>query len=127
MLPLPRLGKRSASSFIDRKQSTNANSLAAEGLNEEQRQIQSIAQEFSRNELAPNMSTWDAKEEFPVATLKKAAELGFSGIYIKPENGGTGLGRIEASIVFEALSQGCVSTSAYLSIHKYTKWRFMTL
>ncbi|PJF19906.1 hypothetical protein PSACC_00277 [Paramicrosporidium saccamoebae] len=100
--------------------STTIDGVAAEGLNEEQIQIQSIAQEFARNELAPNMSTWDAKEEFPVDTLKKAAALGFSGIYIKPENGGTGLGRIEASIVFEALSHGCVSTSAYLSIHKYT-------
>jgi isobutyryl-CoA dehydrogenase len=93
--------------------------VAADGLTSEQGQVQSIAQEFSRNELAPNMSTWDANEEFPVETLKKAAALGFSGIYVKPEYGGIGLGRLEASLIFEALSQGCVSTTAYLSIHKY--------
>lgn len=40
------------------------------------------------------------------------------GIYVKSEHGGTAMGRMEASLIFEALSQGCVSTAAYLSIHK---------
>ena len=50
--------------------------------------------------------------------IRKAAELGFGAIYCKEDYGGTGLGRTEASIIFEALSQGCVSTTAYISIHK---------
>jgi isobutyryl-CoA dehydrogenase len=51
-------------------------------------------------------------------TLRKAASLGFGACYARPDYGGTGLSRFEASIVFEALSQGCVSTTAYISIHK---------
>ena len=58
------------------------------------------------------------QEIFPVDTLKKAGELGFGAIYCKEENGGTGLNRMDASVIFEALSQGCVSTTAYISIHK---------
>lgn len=51
--------------------------------------------------------------------MRKAAQLGFGAIYSKEDFGGTGLSRLDASIIFEALSQGCVSTTAYISIHKY--------
>ena len=57
--------------------------LAAEGLTDEQAQIQAIAKEFAMKELAPNMSTWDAQEEFPISTLKKSAELGFGGLWLR--------------------------------------------
>lgn len=50
--------------------------------------------------------------------MRKAAELGFGAIYAREDYGGTGLTRLDASIIFEALSQGCVSTTAYISIHK---------
>ena len=50
--------------------------------------------------------------------LRKAAALGFGGIYISEDVGGSGLTRLDTSIIFEALSTGCVSTTAYLSIHK---------
>ncbi len=58
-------------------------------------------------------------EHFPVDVMKEAAALGFAAIYCKPEFGGTGLTRLDSSIIFEALSEGCVSTAAYISIHKY--------
>ena len=58
------------------------------------------------------------QEIFPVETMRKAASLGFGAIYAKEEFGGTGLSRLDASIIFEALAQGCVSTTAYISIHK---------
>ena len=51
-------------------------------------------------------------------TLRKAASLGFGAVYCAEEFGGTGLTRTDSSIIFEALSQGCTSTTAYLSIHK---------
>jgi len=51
--------------------------------------------------------------------MRKAAALGFGAIYCKEEFGGSGLSRLDASLIFEALSQGCVSTTAYISIHKY--------
>jgi len=47
-----------------------------------------------------------------------AAELGFGAIYCSEKYGGTGLSRLDASVIFEALSHGCVSTTAYISIHK---------
>lgn len=64
------------------------------------------------------VALFDLQEYFPRETLRKAASLGFGAIYCKDEYGGTGGSRLDASIIFEALSQGCVSTAAYLSIHK---------
>lgn len=58
------------------------------------------------------------KEIFPVETMRKAAQLGFGGIYVQPDVGGSGLSRLDTSIIFEALSTGCASTTAYISIHK---------
>ena len=93
--------------------------LATFGLNEDQVAIQQLATDFAKNELQPYMSKWDQEQIFPVETLKKAAALGFGAVYTRPDYGGTGLSRLEASVVFEALSQGCVSTTAYITIHKY--------
>lgn len=58
------------------------------------------------------------QEEFPVDALRKAASLGFGGIYVREDVGGSALSRLDTSVIFEALSTGCVSTTAYLSIHK---------
>ena len=95
--------------------------VATFGLNEDQVAIQQLARDFAKNELQPYMSKWDQEQIFPVETLKKAAALGFGAVYTRPDYGGTGLTRLEASVVFEALSQGCVSTTAYITIHKYVK------
>lgn len=54
--------------------------------------------------------------------MRKAAQLGFGGIYVKPDVGGSGLSRLDTSIIFEALSTGCASTTAYMSIHKECVW-----
>uniref|UniRef100_A0A3Q2NX26 Isobutyryl-CoA dehydrogenase, mitochondrial n=1 Tax=Fundulus heteroclitus TaxID=8078 RepID=A0A3Q2NX26_FUNHE len=89
------------------------------GLSEEQKEFQKVAFDFAANEMAPHMAEWDQKEIFPVETMRKAAQLGFGGIYVQPEVGGSGLSRLDTSIIFEALSTGCVSTTAYISIHKY--------
>ena len=88
------------------------------GLTEEQKEMQSMALQFAMNEMWPNMATWDQQQIFPVDVLKRAAELGFGALYTSTEHGGTGLTRLEASIIFEALSHGCVSTTAYITIHK---------
>ncbi len=50
--------------------------------------------------------------------MKKAGSLGFGAVYARQEYGGTGLSRLDASIIFEAMAQGCASTTAYISIHK---------
>ncbi|XP_052810737.1 isobutyryl-CoA dehydrogenase, mitochondrial-like [Mya arenaria] len=92
------------------------------GLNDEQRYFQSLATDFAKNELHPNMKAWDQEETFPVETLRKAAGLGFGAVYCKEEFGGTGLSRLDTSVIFEALSQGCTSTTAYISIHNMCAW-----
>lgn len=92
------------------------------GLNDEQKEFQAVARQFADKEMAPNMQQWDRTETFPVETLRKAAELGFGGLYVRDDVGGMGLGRLETSVIFEQLSTGCVSTTAYLSIHNMCAW-----
>ncbi|KAM8903293.1 isobutyryl-CoA dehydrogenase, mitochondrial isoform 2-T2 [Spinachia spinachia] len=98
----------------------------AHGLTEEQKEFQEVAFNFAANEMAPHMAEWDQKEIFPVETMRKAAQLGFGGIYVQPDVGGTGLSRLDTSVIFEALSTGCVSTTAYISIHNMCAWMIDT-
>lgn len=96
------------------------------GLTDEQKEFQKVAFDFAANEMAPHMAEWDQKEVFPVETMRKAAQLGFGGIYVNPDVGGSGLSRLDTSIIFEALSTGCVSTTAYISIHNMCAWMIDT-
>ena len=89
---------------------------------DDQRAIQDAARTFAAAELAPHSAKWDETEYFPVETMRLAAGLGFAGIYVDPEVGGSGLGRMDAAIIFEALSYGDVSTAAYMSIHNMASW-----
>ena len=72
--------------------------------------------------MLPFAAKWDEEHFFPVETIRKAAELGFGGIYVKPDFGGSGLSRLDASVIFEQLSMGCVTTTAYISIHNMCAW-----
>ncbi|KAK7107371.1 hypothetical protein V1264_015310 [Littorina saxatilis] len=92
------------------------------GLTDEQKQIQQLAADFACNEMFPHMAEWDQKEIFPVDTMREAAKLGFGAVYCSEKYGGTGLTRLDASIIFEALSHGCCSTTAYISIHNMCAW-----
>ena len=92
------------------------------GLTDDQRALQETATNFARQELEPERRSWDEHEIFPKDVLKKAAGLGFGGLYVSEEGGGTGLSRLDASIVIEALAAGCTSTTAYLSIHNMCAW-----
>ena len=91
-------------------------------LTEEQRAFQSTAREFARAEMMPHARAWDEGEIFPVAALRKAAALGFGGIYVKEDVGGSALTRLDAALIFEELAQGCTSTAAYISIHNMAAW-----
>lgn len=92
------------------------------GLTEEQVMIQEMAYKFAAEELEPHAAKWDKEKHFPIDIIKKSADLGFGGIYVSEEHGGCGLGRLESSLIFEALSTGCVGTSAYISIHNMVAW-----
>ena len=91
-------------------------------LTEEQEAIQDMARRFAADELAPHAAEWDEKKHFPVDVIRKSAELGLAGIYTREDVGGSGLGRLDAALIFEALSEGCTSTAAYISIHNMCCW-----
>src|SRR5436853_2158811 len=91
-------------------------------LTEDQRAFQATARQFARGQVAPNGRAWDENETFPVDTLRRAAALGFGGIYVKDDVGGSALTRLDATIIFEELAQGCTSTAAYISIHNMAAW-----
>jgi len=91
-------------------------------LTAEQQALQDMARDFAAHELAPCAAHWDNAEIFPEDALRKAAALGMAGICVSEANGGSGLGRTEAAILFEALAAGCTSTAAYLSIHNMVAW-----
>lgn len=91
-------------------------------LNEDQVAIQDAARAFAEGQLAPHSADWDEKKHFPVDVLRQAAELGFAGIYVNEDVGGSGLSRLDASIIFEALSYGDVPVAAYLTIHNMASW-----
>lgn len=91
-------------------------------LSDDQRAIQDMAASFAAAELAPHAAHWDEDKHFPVDVIKKAAELGLAGIYTRDDVGGSGLGRLDAALIFEELSYGCVSTAAFISIHNMASW-----
>jgi alkylation response protein AidB-like acyl-CoA dehydrogenase len=91
-------------------------------LTEDQLAFQDLAAGFARDEMEPHAREWDEKSIFPVETLRKAAELGFAGIYVREEVGGSGLTRLDAALIFEELAKGCTSTAAYISIHNMVGW-----
>ncbi len=91
-------------------------------LSEDQRAFQETARQFARDEMMPHAREWDEKSIFPVDTLRKAAQLGFGGIYVREDVGGSALSRLDATIIFEELAQGCTSTAAYISIHNMAAW-----
>jgi alkylation response protein AidB-like acyl-CoA dehydrogenase len=91
-------------------------------LSEEQRAIQDTARAFARDEMMPYARQWDEEEFFPVDTLHRAAALGFAGIYVGADVGGSALSRLDATLIFEELAKGCTSTAAYISIHNMVAW-----
>ena len=91
-------------------------------LSEDQRAFQDAARAFAEAEMAPHAAEWDENSFFPVDTLRAAASLGFGGIYVREDVGGSGLSRLDAVIIMEELAKGCTSTAAYISIHNMAAW-----
>ena len=91
-------------------------------LTEDQRAFQDSARAFARDEMMPHAREWDAESIFPVETLRRAAALGFGGIYVQDDVGGSALTRLDATLIFEELARGCTSTAAYISIHNMAAW-----
>lgn len=85
---------RASSSFID----------PAKGLTPEQLEYLTVAQQFAAEKLAPHAAKWDEEHIFPEEALREAAGLGFGGLYVSPDHGGSGLSRADSMPIIEALA-----------------------
>jgi len=86
-------------------------------LSEEQNAIFDMAHAFGQEHIAPHAQAWEKAETIPKELWTQIAELGFGGLYVSEDGGGAGLSRLDATLVFEALSMACPSVAAFLSIH----------
>jgi hypothetical protein len=93
---------------------------------DEQVMIRDMARKFAEDQLMPHSEAWDRDSHFPVDVIKQAAELGFAGIYVRDDVGGSALTRTDAALIFEQLSYGDVSTAAFISIHNMASWMIDT-
>lgn len=90
-------------------------------LTEDQDLIVETARSFAQERLRPNAARWE-EEGLNRDVLQELAGLGFGGIYVREEHGGSGLSRLDAALIFEELSRGCIATAAFLSIHNMCSW-----
>ena len=95
-------------------------------LGEDQTVIREMARDFAQDQIAPNALDWDERKHFPVDVLRAAAQLGMAGIYVREDIGGSGLSRLDAALIFEALATGCPCVAAFLSIHNMCAWMIDT-
>jgi alkylation response protein AidB-like acyl-CoA dehydrogenase len=86
-------------------------------LTDEQGAIREMAQSFAADVIAPKALDWDQQRHFPVDVIRQAAGLGLGGMMVSEVYGGSGLGRMDSVLVYEALATGCSAIAAYLSIH----------
>lgn len=91
-------------------------------LTDDQIAIRDMALAFAADNLAPHALEWDEKKHFPVDVMREAAALGMAAIYTRDDVGGSGMTRLDAALIFEALATGCPAVSAYLSIHNMATW-----
>jgi alkylation response protein AidB-like acyl-CoA dehydrogenase len=95
-------------------------------MTEEREALVDAVRDFASVVLAPHAAEWDAEKHFPLDALEKAGELGLGGIYVRDENGGAGLSRLDAVAIFEALAGGDTTIAAYISIHNMVAWMIDT-
>ncbi|KAI5081995.1 hypothetical protein GOP47_0001738 [Adiantum capillus-veneris] len=119
LLPLRRALSQACNCTYSRGLASQSPALQwdAHRLSADQLHFRQLASDFARQELMPSAAEWDRKGYFPVDILRKAATLGFGGIFCCPEFGGSKLTRADGAVIFETLAYGDVSTTAYLTIH----------
>ena len=91
-------------------------------LNEDQRAIREMAEAFAADRVEPHALEWDRERHFPGDIVRETGPLGFGGIYVREDVGGSALGRLDAVLVFEALSKACPAFSSFISIHNMAAW-----
>src|SRR5690606_31035030 len=91
-------------------------------LNEDQRAVQAMAEAFAADRVAPNALEWDRRRHFPADVIRETGPLGLGGIYVRDDVGGSGLGRLDAVLIFEALSRACPAFSSFISSPPMAAW-----
>ena len=91
-------------------------------LDDDERVITETAAAFAEKRIAPFALEWDESHHFPIDVLRAAAELGMAGIYCSEDAGGSGLRRLDAVRIFEALAAADPTIAAFLSIHNMCSW-----
>jgi len=86
-------------------------------LNDDQAALVALARDFAADRIAPHALAWDRDRHFPVDVLREAAALGFGAVTVRDDLGGSGLSRLDSTLIFEALAEACPTVAAYLSIH----------
>ena len=88
-------------------------------LNEEQKLIQDTARDFARAELEPVAAKLDTEKDRPtlLANLKKLAELGFMGLNVKEQYGGSEAGVVSFSVAMTEIARACASTAVTVSVN----------
>lgn len=95
-------------------------------LSDEQKAIYDMAFAFGQDNVAPHSIEWDEKGHFPKDVIKSTGELGIAGIYVSEDVGGSGLSRMDAALIFEALAYSCPSFGSFISIHNMCGWMIDT-
>ncbi|WP_127523381.1 isobutyryl-CoA dehydrogenase [Mesorhizobium sp. Z1-4] len=91
-------------------------------LNADQRAIKEMSDAFAAEKVAPYALEWDREKHFPEEVIRETGQLGFGGIYVNDDVGGSGLGRMDAVLIFEALAAACPAFSSFISIHNMAAW-----
>ena len=102
---------------MNRRSFTGREAIVDFSLSEEQQAIYDMARAFGEERIAPHARDWEAAGTIPKALWPEVGALGFGGLYVSEESGGTGLSRLDSTLVFEALGRACISVAAFLSIH----------
>src|SRR6202050_414990 len=84
--------------------------------------VRDMAKSFADDRLAPNALSWGETDRFHADVLREAAALGMAALYVGEQHGGSGMTRLDAALIFEALSTGCPTIDGFLSIHNMVAW-----
>ncbi|HBH02758.1 MAG: acyl-CoA dehydrogenase [Candidatus Rokubacteria bacterium RBG_16_73_20] len=86
-------------------------------LSDEQERIRRVAREFAEAELGEKIAPWDARHEFPEEIVRKLGPLGFLGVLVPEEYGGSGLGYVSYALIVEELCRGDASVGITMWAH----------
>ena len=92
-------------------------SIVEFNLSEEQILIRNSAREFAKTELLPGVIERDELQNFPYNLVKKMGDLGFMGIMVDPEFGGSGMDTLSYVLIIEELSKIDASASVIVSVN----------